>query len=69
MRIKLTPDGRVAGAPQVLNNGGNVLFQAARDSALRAIYRGQPFDMLRPANYEIWKEMDITFDPRDLMPG
>lgn len=69
VRIKLSPDGRVVGAPQVLNNGGNVLFQAARDSALRAIYRGQPFDMLKPAHYEIWKEMDITFDPRDLMPG
>lgn len=69
VRVKLSPDGRVVGAPQVLNNGGNVLFQAARDSALRAIYRGQPFDMLKPAHYEIWKEMDITFDPRDLMPG
>jgi outer membrane biosynthesis protein TonB len=69
VRIKLTPDGRVVGSPQVLNQGNNVLFQAARDSALRAIYRGQPFDMLRPANYEVWKEMDITFDPRDLMRG
>jgi colicin import membrane protein len=69
VRIRLSPDGRVVGAPQVLNNGGNELFQAARDSALRAIYRGQPFDMLQPAHYEIWKEMDITFDPRDLLPG
>jgi hypothetical protein len=69
VRIKLSQDGRVVGAPEVLNNGNNVLFQAARDSALRAIYRGQPFDMLRPAHYEVWKEMDITFDPRDLMPG
>ena len=69
VRIKLSPDGRVVGAPQVLNSGDTVLFQAARDNAVRAIYRGQPFDMLRPANYEIWKEMDITFDPRDLMPG
>jgi colicin import membrane protein len=69
VRIKLAPDGRVVGTPQVLNNGSNVLFQAARDSALRAIYRGQPFDMLQPSHYEIWKEMDITFDPRDLLPG
>jgi colicin import membrane protein len=69
VRIKLSPDGRVVGTPQVLNNGSNVLFQAARDSALRAIYRGQPFDMLQPAHYEVWKEMDITFDPRDLLPG
>jgi hypothetical protein len=69
VRIRLSADGRVVGAPEVLNNGNNVLFQAARDSALRAIYRGQPFDMLRPEHYEVWKEMDITFDPRDLMPG
>ena len=69
VRVKLTIDGRLVGAPRVLSNGNSPLFQAARDSALRAIYRGQPFDMLSPATHEIWKEMDITFDPRDLVRG
>ena len=69
VRVKFTPDGRLVGAPVVLNTGNSPLFQAARDSALRAIYRGQPFDMLLPAHYEVWKEMDITFDPRDLVRG
>jgi outer membrane biosynthesis protein TonB len=69
VRVRLDPDGSVVGAPRVLNTGGSLLFQAARDSALRAVYRGQPFDMLSPATYEVWKEMDITFDPRDLVRG
>jgi colicin import membrane protein len=42
---------------------------AARDSAVRAVFRGQPFDMLRPENYEQWKDVEITFDPRYMIRG
>ncbi|MEX0841264.1 MAG: cell envelope integrity protein TolA, partial [Xanthobacteraceae bacterium] len=66
LRVQLARDGTLIGSPRVLNNAGSVLYQAARDSALRAIYRGQPYDMLSPATYDLWKEIDITFDPRDL---
>lgn len=69
VRIRLNPDGSLVGAPRVLSAGDSPLYQAARDSALRAIFRGQPFDMLSPATYELWKEIDITFDPRDLVRG
>lgn len=69
VRVRLNPDGSLVGAPRLLSTGQGPLSQAAHDSALRAIYRGQPFDMLSPATYEVWKEMDITFDPRDLVRG
>jgi outer membrane biosynthesis protein TonB len=69
VRVRLNPDGSLIGAPRLLSTGQGPLSQAAHDSALRAIYRGQPFDMLSPATYEVWKEMDITFDPRDLARG
>lgn len=70
VHIKLTPNGKLAEPPRLLDSPtSNPLFQAARDSALRAIYRGQPFDMLPVAQYDIWKELDITFDPRDLGYG
>ena len=41
---------------------------AARESAARALNRGQPFDMLKPEHYEQWKDIEITFDPRDMIP-
>jgi outer membrane biosynthesis protein TonB len=69
VRIHLGPDGKLTGPPEVLTSGQSVLFQASRESAMRAIFRGQPFNMLRPATYDQWRDIDITFDPRDLLRG
>ena len=69
IRVKLKPDGTLAGAPMVLTSGKSTLFAAARDSAVRALFRGQPFDMLKPEHYEQWKEIEINFDPRDMIRG
>ena len=33
---------------------------------LRAVLTGQPFDMLKPEHYESWKEIELTFDPKDM---
>jgi outer membrane biosynthesis protein TonB len=64
VEIKLNPDGTLAAAPVVLTNGSSPLFAAARDSAYRAVYQGQPYTMLRPEHYELWKDVVVTFDPR-----
>jgi outer membrane biosynthesis protein TonB len=69
VRIRLRPNGTVEGGPQVVTSGNSMLFMAARDSAIRAVFRGQPFDMLRPENYELWKDIEVTFDPRDMIRG
>jgi colicin import membrane protein len=69
IRIRLGRDGRLAGPPMVLTSGQGTLFDATRDSAVRAVFRGQPYDMLSPATYEVWKDMEINFDPRDLVRG
>jgi colicin import membrane protein len=69
IRMKLKPDGTLAGPPMVLTRGNSPLFMASRDSAARAVLRGQPFDMLRPEHYEQWKDIEITFDPRDMIRG
>jgi colicin import membrane protein len=29
----------------------------------------QPYKMLKPEHYEMWKDMEITFDPRDMFGG
>ena len=67
-RIKLKPDGRMAPGPwpQLVASGNTPLAIAARESAARALNRGQPFDMLKPEHYEQWKDIEITFDPRDM---
>jgi colicin import membrane protein len=69
VRLQLRPDGTLAAPPRVLTSGNTPLFIAARESAMRAVFRGQPFDMLRPENHEAWKDIEITFDPRDMIRG
>lgn len=69
IRVRLTPDGRLAGPPMVLTSGRSARFNTARDSAVRALFRGQPFDMLRKETYEVWKDIEVTFDPRDMFRG
>lgn len=69
VRIRLGRDGRLSAPPAVLTSGSGVLFATARDSAMRAVFRGQPFDMLKPENYETWKDIEVTFDPRDMFRG
>jgi hypothetical protein len=69
VRIRLKPDGTLAAPPEVLNSGNSANFLAARDSAKRAVLRGQPYDMLKPQHYELWKDIEITFDPRLMLRG
>ncbi|MPZ56683.1 MAG: hypothetical protein GEU91_09355 [Rhizobiales bacterium] len=69
VRVRLSRDGRLSGPPQVLTSGTSTLFQTARESAIRALFRGQPFNMLLPEHYDQWKDIEITFDPRDMMRG
>ena len=69
VRVRLKADGTLAAQPQVLNSGSSPLLHAARDAAVRALYRGQPYTMLRPEHYEQWKDIEITFDPREMMRG
>ena len=69
VRIQLKRDGTVGAPPMVLTSGHGILFETARDSAIRAIFRGAPYTMLRPENYELWKDIEVTFDPRDMFRG
>ena len=66
IRVRLGRDGRLSAPPMVLTSGNSQVFMVARDAAVRALLQGQPFDMLSPATYEEWKEMDIVFDPREM---
>ena len=69
VRIQLNRNGRLTTPPTVLTSGSGQLFDSARDSAIRAVFRGQPFDMLKPEHYDTWKDIEVTFDPREMFGG
>jgi outer membrane biosynthesis protein TonB len=69
VRIQLNRSGRLTAPPIVLSSGRGQLFDTARDSAIRAVFRGQPFDMLKPEHYDTWKDIEVTFDPREMFGG
>ena len=62
IRIRFKRDGTLATGPQVITSGNGPVFNAMRDSAVRAVLVGQPYTMLRPQTYETWQEIDFVFD-------
>jgi colicin import membrane protein len=66
IHIRLTPDRRLAAPPEVVSHGSSPRYQAAAEAAMRAVLQGQPYDMLRTETYEQWKDMIVTFDPRQM---
>jgi colicin import membrane protein len=69
IRIRLTRDHRLDGQPEVISSGEGPLFEATRDSAMRAVLQAQPYDMLSPATYDLWKDITLTFNPREVFGG
>ena len=69
IRIRLTRHHRLIGLREVLNGGSGPLFEATRDSAVRAVFQAQPYGMLSLTTYDQWKEIDINFDPREVFGG
>ncbi|MGD9867434.1 MAG: cell envelope biogenesis protein TolA [Hyphomicrobiales bacterium] len=68
LRMQLAPDGTLTSNPQVVNTEPSPFFQAAADSAVRAVMLCQPYQ-LPSAKYELWRDMIINFDPRDMFRG
>jgi len=62
LRLKLNKDGTLEGYPTVTNQGSSPFFQAAADSAVRAVYQCQPY-VLPAAKYALWRDMILNFDP------
>ncbi len=63
----LNPDGSVARPPQLTGQSGNGPYiQAAIGAARRAIYTCAPYKL--PADrYGQWRDITLTFDPRQMM--
>ena len=69
IRVVFNPDGTVARTPSLVEATVSPLGPATAESAMRAILRCQPFNMLKPDTYEQWKDIEITFDPKTMFSG
>ena len=65
LRLKLNEDGTLVGYPSVANSGSSSFFQATADSAVRAVYQCQPYELPK-AKYALWRDMILNFDPSDM---
>jgi len=73
VRLFLHRDGSLSRDPEIvdaerMNRKGEEYFRTAAESAVRAVLKCEPLRM--PAKkYERWREMVLTFDPRDMLGG
>jgi colicin import membrane protein len=65
IRLKLNEDGTLVGYPTIANRGASPFFQAAADSAVRAVFQCQPY-ALPGEKYALWRDMILNFDPSDM---
>jgi hypothetical protein len=65
--LQLNRDGTVARA-QRQNVPANPYARAAADAAERAIQLCQPYNMLPANRYAEWREFNLRFDPRQMLP-
>ena len=65
LMLSLNADGSVSGVPTVLESPQGQYSNAAPESALRAVRRCAPYNL--PAEkYDAWKQVKVTFDPREM---
>lgn len=71
VHITLQADGTVLTAEltsdQRSRYAGDPFFRAAADAALRAVHQCSPLKNLPPEKYNSWRDMELNFNPADLM--
>lgn len=71
VQFELNLDGSLKSQPRVVNSlqislSGNQFWKVAEQLAVRAVIQCQPYDFLTPDRYEIWREMQLNFDPTEM---
>jgi hypothetical protein len=69
LRVLFKPDGSLLREPIPVEGSASSLGPALADSAKRALLLCQPFTMLKPQHYDEWKDLELKFDPRELLGG
>ena len=72
IKLKLKPDGSVTKTEILdharMNKPGQGFYKVLAESALRAVKLCKPIRV--PTNdYEMWKELQLNFDAREMLEG
>jgi colicin import membrane protein len=69
LRVLFKPDGSMVQTPTLVEGSASALGPALAESAKRALLLCQPFTMLKPEHYDQWKDLELKFDPHELLGG
>ncbi len=76
IRIYLNPDGSLSRQPEIIDSArmdrpGEEYYRSAAESARRAVLnpRCSPLQNLPISKYERWREIELTFDPKEMLGG
>jgi TolA protein len=69
LRVLFKPDGSMARDPVLVEGTASALGPALAESAQRALMSCQPFTMLKPEHFDQWKDIELKFDPHELLGG
>jgi colicin import membrane protein len=68
-RVAFNVDGTVLRGPDVIEATASPYGPAFAESGKRAILQCQPYTMLRRETYDVWKDIEVLFTPRDMFGG
>jgi colicin import membrane protein len=68
-RVLFKRDGTLQTNPVLVEAPPSQVGPVLAESAKRALLQCQPYTMLKPEHYDQWKDMQITFDPREMFGG
>jgi hypothetical protein len=69
LRVFMTPDGKLATDPVLIEASASVKGPALMQSAISALEACQPYAMLPADKYGEWKVLDLNFTPQDFDGG
>jgi hypothetical protein len=65
LRVLMTPDGKLAAEPAVVEGSASIKALDLKQSAIDALRACQPYTMLPADRYREWKALDLSFTPAD----
>lgn len=74
IEVRLSLDGNLVGTPKIMESGrmnmpGQEFFRTAAESALRAVRKCAPYDFLPKDQFDLWRDLEISFDPENMLNG
>lgn len=69
LRVLMTPEGRLAAEPILIEASASMKGPLLMQGAIRALQACQPYAMLPADRYGEWKVLDLSFTPQDFTSG